>query len=137
MTEFLSPEWIEALDAAARASTALAPQSGDPTLTVQQVVQHAPAGEVRYYVTVARHGVRVRPGTAESPDLTLIADYDAARAINGGTITAQEALAAGRLRIKGRLQLLLGHQDVLVALDDVFASVRNATTYEDGHTMPP
>ena len=106
------------------------------SMTVQQVVQGAPNGEVRYYVTIDRGGVRVRPGSADSPDLTLFADYDVARAINAGTANAQDALAVGRLKIKGRLEQLLGHEDAFAVLDDVFASVRSGTTYEDGPTMP-
>lgn len=137
MAVFLSPEWVAELDAAARASDAAAIRTEDLTLTVQQVVQGAPQGEVRYYVTIDRDGVRVRPGSTDSPDLTLFADYDVARAMNAGTANAQAALSAGRLRIKGRLDLLLGHEGAFAALDDIFTSVRNATTYEDGPTMRP
>jgi putative sterol carrier protein len=137
MAEFLSPEWVDELDAAARASASLAARTQDLVLTVQQVVEHAPAGETRYYLAIDRTGVRVHPGSADSPDLTLIADYDVARAINAGTANAQQALVTGRLKIKGQLAVLLGNEDVFAALDDVFAPVRGATTYEDGHTMPP
>jgi len=136
MAVFLSPEWVAELDTAARATDAATTPTDDLTLTVQQVVQGAPNGEVRYYVTIDRGGVRVRPGSADSPDLTLFADYDVARAINAGTANAQDALAVGRLKIKGRLEQLLGHEDAFAVLDDVFASVRSGTTYEDGPTMP-
>ncbi|MBA2326488.1 MAG: SCP2 sterol-binding domain-containing protein [Actinobacteria bacterium] len=136
MAVFLSPEWVAELDAAARATDAATTRADDLTLTVQQVVQGAPNGEVRYYVTIDRDGVRVRPGSADAPDLTLFAKYDVARAINAGTADAQDALAVGRLKIKGRLEQLLEHQDAFAALDDLFASVRNGTTYEDGPTMP-
>lgn len=137
MAVFLSPEWVAELDAAARASDPPATLTEDLTLTVQQVVQGAPQGEVLYYVTIDRDGVRVRPGSADSPDLELFADYDVARAISAGTANAQEALAIGRLKIKGRLDLLLGHEGALAALDEIFTSVRNATTYEDEPTMRP
>jgi hypothetical protein len=136
MAVFLSPEWIAELDAAACATDAATTPTDDLTLTVQQVVQGAPHGEVRYFVTIDREGLRFRSGTADSPDLTLFAEYDVARAINAGTANAQDALAVGRLKIKGRLELLIGHEGTFAALDDVFASVRSGTTYEDGPTMP-
>lgn len=136
MAEFLSPEWVDELDAAARASDSLAARTRDLTFTVQQIVQHTPRGDVHYYVTADDDSVRVRSGSAASPDLTLIADYEVARAISAGTGNAQEALAAGRLKIKGGLGLLLGNEDVFAALEDVFASVRSQTTYRDGPTMP-
>ena len=125
-----------ASEAVARAADAITTRTEDLTLTVQQVVQGAPPGEVRYYVTIGRDGVRVRPGSADAPDLTLFAEYDVARAINAGTANAQEALAVGRLKIKGRLEALVGHESAFAALDDIFTSVRGGTTYEDGPTMP-
>lgn len=136
MAEFLSPEWVDELDAAARASDSLAARTQNLTFTVQQIVQHTPRGDVHYYVTSDDNSVRVRLGSAESPDLTLVADYEVARAISSGTGNAQEALAAGRLEIEGGLALLLGNAGVFAALDDVFASVRDQTTYEGGPTMP-
>jgi putative sterol carrier protein len=136
MAEFLSPEWVDELDAAARASESLALHTRDLTFTVQQIVQDTPRGDVHYYLSADDDSVRVRTGSVDSPDLTLIADYDVARAISAGTGNAQEALAAGRLKIEGGLALLLGNEGVFAALEDVFASVRGQTTYKDGPTMP-
>jgi putative sterol carrier protein len=136
MAEFLSPEWVDELDAAARASESLAARTRDLTFTVQQIVQDTPRGDVHYYLTADDNSVRVRTGSVDSPDLTLIADYGVARAISAGTGNAQEALAAGRLKIEGGLALLLGNEGVFAALEDVFASVRGQTTYKDGPTMP-
>jgi putative sterol carrier protein len=137
MAEFLSPEWVDELDAAARASDSLAARTRDLAFTVQQVVRNTPRGDVHYHVTADDNSVRVRSGAVESPDLTLVADYEVARAISAGTGNAQDALAAGRLKIEGGLALLLGNEGVFAALEDVFASVRARTTYEDGPTMPP
>ena len=132
MPEFLSPDWLAALDESARASKSLA---GAGDFTVQMVVRSSATGEMTYYLEVSAETARVRAGTLESPDLTLIADYDTAAAISQGTLNAQEALAAGRLKIKGALEVLRGREQPFAALTDVFAEVRGATTYSRP-TMP-
>jgi putative sterol carrier protein len=133
MPEFLSLEWLAALDARARSSDAFA-NAGD--FTVQMVIRGAPTGEMTYHLVVTEQSARVRAGSAESPDLTLSADYDVAGAISQGTTNAQAALASGRFKITGRLELLRGRESVFAAIADLFADVRASTTYP-GHTMPP
>ncbi|HEX6312453.1 MAG TPA: SCP2 sterol-binding domain-containing protein [Acidimicrobiia bacterium] len=131
MVEFLSAKWIAALDAAARASTTLRSETDEIVATVEQVIVDAPAGAVRYHVRIDHGDVRVHAGPADAPDVTFIADYEVARAINEGSTTAQEALAAGRLKVTGGLARLVGHEAALTAVGDVFAGVRAATTYAD------
>lgn len=130
MTEFLSAEWIDALDAAARAST-LPESAADASLTVEQVVRAAPAGEVRYHLKLEHRRARIRHGRAEAPDLRLFADYDIAAQLQRGEISAQQALAAGKLKVQGRLQRLVQAGDALQALEDLFAPVRAVTTYRE------
>ncbi|MGH9050186.1 MAG: SCP2 sterol-binding domain-containing protein [Acidimicrobiia bacterium] len=129
MPEFLSPEWVAALDSAARDSVELRAATDELAATVQQVVPDAPNGAVHYHVTMDHGVVRVRAGRAQSPDLTLLADYEVARAINDGTITAQRALASGRLKIKGGMTAFVGHERALAAIGDIFGAVRATTTY--------
>jgi putative sterol carrier protein len=133
MPEFLSPEWIAALDASARSSDALA-EAGD--FAVQMVIRDTPSGEMTYHVVVADESARVGAGPTESPDLTLTADYDVACAISRGTANAQAALASGRFKITGRLELLRGRESVFATIEDLFAGVRASTTYPE-RTMPP
>jgi hypothetical protein len=128
--EFLSPEWIEALDAAARAAV-LPGEAAVVSLEIEQVVRDAPGGEVRYHFRLEDGRARVQAGPAPSPDLRLIADYDAAVRIQRGELNAQEALATGRLKVQGQFGPLVRANDALGSLEDVFAGVRAATTYED------
>jgi hypothetical protein len=128
--DFLSPEWIEALDAAARMAS-LPADLATVSIEVEQVVRDAPGGQVRYHLRLEDGRMRVHPGPAGAPHLRLIADYDAAARIQRGELNAQQALAAGRLKVQGHFALLLRASDALRSLEDVFAGVRAATTYED------
>lgn len=130
MPEFLSREWIEALDAAARAATLPADVAG-VSIEVEQVVGDAPGGEIRYHLRLEDGRARVYSGPAASPHLRLIADYDMAGRIHRGELNAQQALAAGRLKVQGQFAHLLRADEALRSLEDVFAEVRAATTYAD------
>ena len=130
MADFLSAEWIAALDDAARAAT-LPETVAAVSITVEQVVRDSPNGEARYHLRIEDGGARVHPGPAETADLRLFSDYDVAARIQRGEVNAQEALAAGRLKVQGRFAHLLRVDDALRALEDVFAPVRAATTYRE------
>jgi hypothetical protein len=130
MPEFLSAEWIDALDDVAQAAT-LPQSAADASFTVEQVVRDAPGGEVRYHLRLEHRGARIRRGPAETPDLRLFADYDVAARLQRGEISAQQALAAGSLKVQGRLQRLVQAGEALRALEDLFAPVRAVTTYPE------
>jgi putative sterol carrier protein len=131
--EFLSAEWIDALDAAARAAVL---DDSAASITVEQVVRDAPGGETRYHLRIRDGRARVHNGPADAPDLRLFADYEAAALLQQGELNAQEALALGRLKIQGRFERLVRVDDALSSLEDVFAPVRAATTYRHPGTSP-
>ena len=128
MPEFLSREWIEALDAAARATT-LSAGAAAVSIEIEQVVRDAPGGELRYHLRLEDGRVRVRAGPGASPHLRLIADYDTAARVQRGELNAQQALATGRLKVQGRFAHLLRAGEALRSIEDMFAAVRAATTY--------
>jgi len=126
MAEFLSPAWIAELDAAARAADDL---SVDGSLVIGQVVRGEPGGDVAYQVRFASTGATVVIAAPEPADVTLITDRATARALHEGSQRAQDALAAGSLKVQGRPELLAARAELLTALDRAFASVRAQTTY--------
>ena len=127
MPRFLSPEWIEALDAAAREAAGPA----GVRLTIQQIVTDSGGGEVRYHLVVDDGRVRVRPGDAAGADLTLVQSRAVAAALSRGELNAQQALEAGRLKLRGDIGRLAKEARALMAMEDVFAAVRAATAYDD------
>ena len=135
MSRYLSPEWVQAFDAAlgaldlsdavaAAASRSLA--AADGVFTVVQVVSGVPAdvaagsagGEVRVVLTVAEghaHMALVSDGTPERATATIALGYADALALALGRLDPADALAAGRVRVRGDLAALVAGQEVLAA----------------------
>jgi hypothetical protein len=120
--EFLSADWVAALDDAARAAAELADAADEPVVVEQQVVTGA--GTVAYHLVLGPGPARVRPGPAAAPDLTMIATADAARRIHDGTANAQRCLADGTLRLRGNPEVLTRRAAVLGRIGDLFAALR-------------
>jgi SCP-2 sterol transfer family len=135
MPRFLTPEWVAALDEAAR-DAAVPPEL---RLTIQQIVTADAAGdaeggdgaEVRYHLVADGGRLRVHPGDATDPDVTLVQSRAVAAALSRGALNAQQALAAGRLKLRGDVGRLARDGRALTAVEDVFAAVRAQTTYDD------
>jgi putative sterol carrier protein len=127
MVRFLSPEWIAALDAAAREATAPA----GVRLTIQQIVTGGedPEGDVRYHLVLDEGRLQVFPGQAPTADVTLVQTREVAAALSRGELNAQQALEAGRLKLRGDIGHLAREGKALGAMDDVFAAVRADTSY--------
>ncbi len=124
LIRFLAPEWVTALDAAAREVTV----AGDGDLVVQQVVR-TEDGEICYHLVVGGGRLWVVPGQAEAPDVTFTQDYGVAAALSRGELTAQQALFDGTLKVSGDLDGLARRAVALAALGDAFAALRSKTTY--------
>ncbi len=129
---YLSPEWIAALDDAARErSSELGRDLAGVTLVVEQRVVGVPGGDVVYVVTVDNGDVRVTAGPhAGHADVVLTADYPIARALARGETNAQRAFASGGLKVGGRVDRLTAAARALAALEHGFDAVRETTTYD-------
>lgn len=125
MARFLTAEWIEALAAAARD----APVPAGVSLVIQQVVRSEAGEEISYHLVLGDGHLRVHAGEAETADVTLVQSREVAAALSRGELNAQQALEAGRLKLRGDIGQLARHGKALVAMEDVFAAVRAGTTY--------
>jgi putative sterol carrier protein len=124
MPRYLSPEWVQAFngalsgldltEAVAEAGrTSLAASEGG--FAVAQVVDDAPEGTVRTVLTVegGRAALALDPEGAVPANVTLVVGYDDALSIARGQIDPADALAAGRVRVRGELAVLVAAQAVL------------------------
>jgi hypothetical protein len=131
MAEFLSAAWVAELDAAARAADDL---TVDGSFVVEQVVRDVAAGDLVYRVQLGPSGASVTTGAADpaDADLVLVTDRATARDLHEGRLRAQDALARGSLKLRGRPEVLAGRAELLARLDAAFAPVRARTTFADG-----
>lgn len=125
MAEFLSDAWLAELATAARQVT-VAPEV---RAVIQQVVLTGRGREVAFAVRIADGEVTVEPGRAADPDVSFTQDRATAEAIARGELSAQVAFLAGRVRLGGDPQRLVGAVRELSAVSDLFAEVRSATTW--------
>jgi hypothetical protein len=133
MAAFLSAEWIARLAAAARDDPELKEAARDSSFAVQQVVtgtgDGTGDGTVAWYVRFANGAVEVGAGRTPEPDVIITESLEAATAISRGELTPADAFSAARLRLGGRVGLLVRHQRAFERLAAVAAAVDETTTY--------
>src|ERR1700722_561599 len=132
MPRYLSPEWVQAfnaalsdldLTAAIESAGAGSLTASDGVFAVAQVVTNAPddigapGGEVRTVLSVNHDGVTMTldPTSSLPTDVTIVVAYADALAIARGELDAADALATGRVRVRGELAVLVAGQSVLNA----------------------
>jgi putative sterol carrier protein len=126
---YLSLDWIDALTAEVAASAEMAAVAVDHSVGVTQVVSDGPEGTVVYHVLVAHGRASFGAGPAEPEDLRFEQDWATAVDVATGTLNAQEAFLAGRIRLFGEPPTLIANQAVFRALDGAFSAVREHTDY--------
>ena len=129
---YLDDEWIAA---AGRAVEGMAPTS------VSLVVGYAispPGTDPRtdpdssvassYSIQYGPGPVSASRGIADA-DLVFATTAQLAAEIARGERSAQRAFLDGELRVTGDINLLLGHEDKLAAVDDLLADLRRSTVF--------
>jgi len=121
VARFLSGAWIDAFNSAVAGVELAAPgpaaglATHDGSFSVCQVVTGGPGGEVRATLSVRDGRARMAPGDAPA-DVTIRLSWDDAVAMASGTLSPGDAIAAGRVRVRGDLSVLAESQAVLGAL---------------------
>jgi hypothetical protein len=124
--EFLSPEWLAAMDEVARNRPV---DDDDPLrgvhLSVEQVVVDGP----RWRLVVDDGCCSVVTDAPDEPDLRFTSDRATAAAIASGRRAALDAFITGELVLGGDVRRLLEHRAALETLGDLFAAVKSETTF--------
>ena len=141
MARYLSPEWVQSFDAALGAldlrdaiaqagSGSLA--AADGTFSVVQVVTGA-GGHRRVVLEVAegRAHLRLDPEGTASGSATIVLGYEDALALALGRLDPADALAEGRIRVRGDLAALVAGQDVLAAAASQLGPALEALTDQE------
>jgi hypothetical protein len=145
VARYLSPEWVQNFDAAlgaldlseaiaAAASGSLA--AADGAFSVAQVVSGVPSDvsagpEVRVVLTVAEGRAHLAfdpEGGSGTATATIALGYTDALALALGRLDPADALAAGRVRVRGDLAALVAGQQVLAAAAGLLGSALDDLT---------
>ena len=127
MARFLTPEWVEELNAALDGVPLPDPDPdaglamAEGRVIVVQEVHGTPDGDVRLVLRIEAGAVQLslddgsdRGGGEESaPTVTIAVSYQDAAAMGRGELTPAEALNAGRIRVRGDLAALAASQRIL------------------------
>jgi hypothetical protein len=127
---YLSLAWIRELTREVADSQALTELARDHTIGVTQVVVDGPEGDVTYHLQIADGAATFGAGAADPEDVRMEQDWATAVAVATGAANAQDAFINGRIRLFGDQQALMGAQPIFAALDHVFSTVRERTSYE-------
>jgi putative sterol carrier protein len=130
MIRYLSLDWINALSDEVAASDHMREIAESHRIGVTQVVSAGPEGDVTYHLSVGGGDASFGAGPADPEDVKMEQDWDTAVAVASGELNAQEAFISGRIRLFGDQQKLLDCQPVFGALDSIFSSVRERTSYD-------
>jgi putative sterol carrier protein len=127
---YLGLAWMRELTREVAESESLSELAHEHTIGVTQVVTDGPEGDVTYHLHVGDGVAAFGPGPADPEDVRMQQDWATAVAVATGELNAQEAFITGRILLFGDQQALMRTQPVFVALDAIFAAVRERTRYE-------
>lgn len=123
---FLSPEWLAALDDAARSRV---PAADDPLASVRFTIEQRVVDGPTWRFVVRDGSVAVETGSQGEADVRLTSDRATAAAIASGQRPALDAFIAGDLTLGGDVGALLEHRAALETVGDLFAQVRRRTQF--------
>ena len=101
----------------------------DGRFTMGQVVTGGPDGDVRATLRVVDGRVTMTDGEASDAAVTIRLTWDDAVAMAAGELAPADAIAAGRVRVRGDLSVLAEAQAVLAAVQPQLQELRAVTEY--------
>jgi putative sterol carrier protein len=101
--KYLSPEWIDAYNAAVAGDGSVATAMKGKNAVIQMVISEAPEGEVHYWMRIGDGTVSAGLGDADNADVTIRQSYDTATKVNSGELDGQKAFTQGKVKIGGKM----------------------------------
>ena len=101
--KYLSPEWIDAYNAAVASDDAVHAAMKGKNAVIQMVVAEAPEGEIRYWLRIGDGVVAAGLGDADNAEVTISQSYDTSAQVNRGELDGQQAFTQGKVKIKGKM----------------------------------
>ena len=101
--KYLSPEWIDAYNAAVAADDAVRKALKGKSAVIQMVVADGPAGEVRYSLRIGDGTAAASLGDAGDAEVTIRQSYETSAQVNKGELDGAKAFTQGKVKISGKM----------------------------------
>jgi hypothetical protein len=125
VARFLTPEWLEEMQRVADEVDVPV----ETAIVVAHEVTGTPDGDVCFRFAAADGRLTLTWATTADAQITLLDDYATAVAMATGVLPAQQAVAEGRLKLRGDVGALVRNGAAMAALGDLFRAVRARTTF--------
>lgn len=112
--KYLSPEWIDAYNAAMADDDAVHKALKGKSAVIQMVVADAPAGgEIRYSLRIGDGTASVSLGDADDAEVTIRQSYETSAQVNRGELDGAKAFTQGKVKISGKMMKMMQLQKPL------------------------
>jgi hypothetical protein len=135
LTRFLSPQWVDAFNQAVEnvVIEPPGPAAGlavrDGRFSMAQVVTGGPGGDVATTLQVHEGRVTMTAGESGDAAVTIRLTWADAVSMAAGELAPGEAIATGRVRVRGDLSVLAEAQAVLNVVQPHLHNLRQLTEY--------
>ena len=114
MVQFLTKDWLAALTETLNGHDGFKAATANVDLTLQFEVTDAPEeAEQRYFIAIGDGTAEAADGDADTPDATIINNYETAVAVSKGELNTQMAFMTGKLKVTGNMAKLMMNQAML------------------------
>ena len=120
--KYLSPEWIEAYNAAMEQDAVRSALKGK-NATIQMVVSDSPQGEIRYWLRIADGGAAAGLGDLDGADVTIRQSYETSALVNNGELDGQKAFTQGKVKIGGKMLKMMQLRGPLAQVQTALAAI--------------
>jgi putative sterol carrier protein len=122
--KYLSPEWIDAYNAAVASDDSVRKALKGKSAVLQMVIADAPAGgEVRYWLRIGDGTASVGLGDVEDPEVTIRQSYETSAQVNRGELDGAKAFTQGKVKITGKMIKMMQLRGPLAEVQKVLDTI--------------
>ena len=121
--KYLSPEWIDAYNAAMAEDDAVRKALKGKSAVIQMVVTDAPAGEVHYALRIGDGTAAASLGDATDAEVTIRQSYETSAQVNKGELDGAKAFTQGKVKITGKMMKMMQLRGPLAEVQKVLDTI--------------
>ena len=122
--KYLSPEWIDAYNAAVAADDSVRKALKGKSAVLQMVIADAPGGgEVRYWLRIGDGTASTGLGDADNAEVTIRQSYETSAQVNRGELDGQKAFTQGKVKIGGKMMKMMQLRGPLGQVQTALAAI--------------